>query len=145
MASDGYPPHQRRSSRFACRCWQRDGFTPFRMNFRMVRPVLGAAAFVSMMVRRTEDHALPHTFWFKPFSTFGLPMMKALAAESSSTRSTTSYFAIFAPVAIETGPAQFENAVPWKLTAATLCVRCPTVSWVARLVARLGDIVFLIS
>src|ERR1700678_1922016 len=25
-----------------------------------------------MVVQRTDDHALPPSFWFKPFSTFGL-------------------------------------------------------------------------
>jgi len=68
-----YPLRQLRPLRFACRCRQRDGLTLFRMNLASGSdPSCAPAAFLSMTVQRTEDHTLPHTFWFKPVSTFGL-------------------------------------------------------------------------
>jgi hypothetical protein len=68
-----YPLRQLHSLRFACRRRQRNGLTLFRMNFSSgADPSCAPVASISMMVQRTNDHALPLTFWFKPVSTFGL-------------------------------------------------------------------------
>lgn len=66
-----YPLRQRRSSRFACRCRQRDGLTLFRTNFWMVRtrPVRRRHCVHDDLAN--SGHTWPRTFWFEPVSTFG--------------------------------------------------------------------------